>query len=92
MGVLEVVAVFQAVTEQPVGADMREPDQAEGQGQGPALPPAETHHSGRQDGAVRGSQRRGVPVTVPFARAAAAGVTLLVAVISASRCESGNAR
>jgi hypothetical protein len=70
---------------------MREPDQAEGQDQGPALPPAETHHSGRQDGAVRGSQRRGVPVTVPLARAAA-GVTLLVAVISASRCESGNAR
>jgi hypothetical protein len=54
MGVLEVVAVFQAVTEQPVRADMREPDQAEGQDQRPALPPAETRERGRQEGAEPG--------------------------------------
>ena len=53
VGVLEVVAVFPAVTQTPVRADMREPDQAEGQDQRPALPPAETRHRGRQGGAVR---------------------------------------
>jgi hypothetical protein len=41
MGVLEVIVVFQAVSDQAIEADVGEPDQAERDDQGLVLPPAD---------------------------------------------------
>jgi hypothetical protein len=52
VGVLEVVVVLQAVAEEAVKADVGEPDQADGDDKGFALPPAEPDHRCRKEGAV----------------------------------------
>ena len=52
VGVLKVVAVFQAVAEETVEADVSQPDQSESNDKRPGLPPAEADQRGRQDSAV----------------------------------------
>jgi hypothetical protein len=52
VGVLEVVAVLQAVAQEAVETDVRQPDQAEGQDERPVLPPPENDHDGWERGGV----------------------------------------
>jgi hypothetical protein len=44
MGVVEAVAVREAVALEPIQTDVGQPDQAEGQDERPVLPPPDTDH------------------------------------------------
>ncbi len=64
MGVLEVVAVLEAIAHQAVSSDVGEPDETEGQHKGLALPPSEPDHGRRDRGGVGGVIRY-APARVP---------------------------